>query len=256
MVPACVMSGPSPETAALRMRSSWTPQSTTSTSTLMPVFSVNGFERRLHVLLRLRTVGHDPQLHRRAGLDLRLGGRCCRSTGCPSSSPPQPEYTRAPTRTAAIASRIAYLLRTISPPSPKTVSVLRLALRREPLRCGHPLGRCPRSSGAAPDELHGTGPWTAATASCSPSIRRMSAAPAALTEAGLVLADRRQRRVHVVGELDVVEADDRDVGRHVRPASPAARIAPRAIMSDAANTAVGGSSRESRSAIARRPLST
>jgi hypothetical protein len=29
------------------------------------------------------------------------------------SSPPQPEYTRAPTRTAAIASRIAYLLRTI-----------------------------------------------------------------------------------------------------------------------------------------------
>ena len=30
-----------------------------------------------------------------------------------SSSPPQPVYTRAPTRTAAIASTIAYLLRTI-----------------------------------------------------------------------------------------------------------------------------------------------
>ena len=30
-----------------------------------------------------------------------------------SSSPPQPEYTRAPTRTAMIASAIEYLLRTI-----------------------------------------------------------------------------------------------------------------------------------------------
>ena len=42
VVPACVTSGPSPETAALRIRSSCTPQSTTSTSTLIPVFSVNG----------------------------------------------------------------------------------------------------------------------------------------------------------------------------------------------------------------------
>ena len=43
VVPACVMSGPSPETAALRMRSNCTSQPTTSVSTLTPVFSVNGF---------------------------------------------------------------------------------------------------------------------------------------------------------------------------------------------------------------------
>ena len=43
VVPACVTSGASPETAALRMRSNCTSQPTTSVSTLMPVFSVNGF---------------------------------------------------------------------------------------------------------------------------------------------------------------------------------------------------------------------
>ena len=42
VVPACVMSGPSPETAALRMRSNWTSQPTSSTLTLIPVFAVNG----------------------------------------------------------------------------------------------------------------------------------------------------------------------------------------------------------------------
>src|SRR3954447_15081766 len=42
VVPAWVMSGPSPETAALRMRSNWTSQPTSSTLTLTPVFAVNG----------------------------------------------------------------------------------------------------------------------------------------------------------------------------------------------------------------------
>ena len=45
VVPACVTSGPSPEIAALRMRSNCTSQPTTSVSTLTPVFSVNGFRR-------------------------------------------------------------------------------------------------------------------------------------------------------------------------------------------------------------------
>src|SRR4051794_17325305 len=42
VVPAWVTSGPLPETAALRMRSSWTSQPTTCTLTLMPVCAVNG----------------------------------------------------------------------------------------------------------------------------------------------------------------------------------------------------------------------
>src|SRR3954463_696346 len=42
VVPACVMSGPSPETAALRMRSNWTSQPTSCTSTFTPVLAVNG----------------------------------------------------------------------------------------------------------------------------------------------------------------------------------------------------------------------
>src|SRR6185312_14053459 len=42
VVPACVTSGPWPETAAFLMRSSWTSQPTTSTLTLTPVWSSNG----------------------------------------------------------------------------------------------------------------------------------------------------------------------------------------------------------------------
>jgi hypothetical protein len=42
VVPACVTSGPVPETAALRMGSSWTSQPTTCTLTLMPVCAVKG----------------------------------------------------------------------------------------------------------------------------------------------------------------------------------------------------------------------
>ena len=42
VVPAWVMSGPSPATAALRMRSNWTSQPTSCTSTFTPVLAVNG----------------------------------------------------------------------------------------------------------------------------------------------------------------------------------------------------------------------
>src|SRR3954471_23843395 len=42
VVPACVTSGASPDTAALRIRSSWTSQPTSSTLTLIPVFCSNG----------------------------------------------------------------------------------------------------------------------------------------------------------------------------------------------------------------------
>ena len=61
-----------------------------------------------------------------------------------------------------------------------------------------------------------------------------------------------ENRLRVAGEKPMTEMS----AGTLRPASPAARIAPRAIMSDAANTAVGGSSRDRRSAMARRPLST
>ena len=42
VVPAWVTSGPSPETAALRMRSNWTSQPTSCTSTFTPVLAVKG----------------------------------------------------------------------------------------------------------------------------------------------------------------------------------------------------------------------
>ena len=45
VVPACVTSGASPETAALRMRSNCTSQPTTSVWTLTPVFCSNGLSR-------------------------------------------------------------------------------------------------------------------------------------------------------------------------------------------------------------------
>src|SRR3954468_17143381 len=111
VVPAWVMSGPSPETAALRMRSSWTPQSTTSTSTLMPVFSVNGFSDASMSSLGCGPLG---MIHTRTvvpGLmsDLAALLLVLLLALVASSSPPHPEYTRAPTRTAAIDSRIAYL---------------------------------------------------------------------------------------------------------------------------------------------------
>src|SRR4051812_7362619 len=116
VVPAWVMSGPSPETAALRMRSSWTPQSTTSTSTLIPVFSVNGFSDASMSSLGCGPLG---MIHTRTvvpGLmsDLAAFVSVLLLELLELSSPPHPEYTRAPTRTAAIASRIAYLLRILS----------------------------------------------------------------------------------------------------------------------------------------------
>ena len=53
------------------------------------------------------------------------------------------------------------------------------------------------------------------------------------------LVDRRQRRVDVGGKVDVVEADDAEVAGNRRPSSRAARMAPIAIASLIARTAVG-----------------
>ena len=53
------------------------------------------------------------------------------------------------------------------------------------------------------------------------------------------LVDRRQGRVDVGGEVDVVEADDAEVAGMRRPSSRAALIAPIAIASLIARTAVG-----------------
>ena len=59
--------------------------------------------------------------------------------------------------------------------------------------------------------------------------------------------DRRQRRVDVLGEVDVVEADDADVVRDAQAAGRAApRIAPIAIASLIARTAVGPDGRPAR----------
>jgi hypothetical protein len=107
------MSGPSPETAALRMRSSWTPQSTTSTSTLMPVFSVNGASAASMSSFGCGPLGMIHSFTVVPGVVFAAWSCVAVLWLEPPSSPPQPAYTRAPTRTAAIASAIAYLLRTI-----------------------------------------------------------------------------------------------------------------------------------------------
>src|SRR3954469_15663202 len=98
VVPAWVMSGPSPETAALPKRAGWTPQSTASTSTLMPVFAVNGFSDASMSSLGCGPLG---MIHTRTvvpGLmsDFAAFALVLLLDLVASSSPPQPEYTRAP----------------------------------------------------------------------------------------------------------------------------------------------------------------
>ena len=61
--------------------------------------------------------------------------------------------------------------------------------------------------------IRSTGSVTAAGTSFSPSMCRISARPAASPRRDLLLAQRGQRRVQVLGELDVVEADHGEVAR-------------------------------------------
>ena len=74
-------------------------------------------------------------------------------------------------------------------------------------------------------------------------------------EAALVLADRGQRGADELRELDVVEADDGDVLGAAEAGVLEGLIAPTAIRSDAAKTAVGGSGSARSARIAASPLS-
>src|SRR5215216_7074023 len=112
VVPACVMSGPSPDTAALRMRSCCTSQPTTSVSTLMPVFSANGFSK-----VSMSFLGSGPlgMIHSRTVWPLRLSVPVAAVLELElesSSSPPQAPTPTASTR-AARAHAIHEILRTV-----------------------------------------------------------------------------------------------------------------------------------------------
>src|SRR3954454_13961403 len=212
VVPACVTSGPPPETAALRMRSNWTSQPTSSTLTLTPVWRSNACTMRC-----VSWTGCGPlfMTHRRmvepfcsaaglaAGLLLEL---------LSSLLPPQAATTRA-IAAAAIHAGAAIFLRTILP-------LLRKRFWSSPPRVidglhDHLLsasgGR--RRGGCAHDELDRKRHRLR-----DRGVRRdepRERAPGLRPKARLVLAQRCQRRLDVACELDVVEADDRHVARHL-----------------------------------------
>src|SRR5215207_198183 len=102
VVPACVTSGPSPETAALRMRSCCTSQPTTSVSTLMPVFAVNGSNSASMSFLGSGPLG---MIHSRTVWPLRASVPdaallALEPEPASSSSPPQAPTPTASTRAA------------------------------------------------------------------------------------------------------------------------------------------------------------
>ena len=179
------------------------------------------------------------------------------SSVAPSSFPPQAATTRAATTKTRSPQTIASLRRML-------LLLLLLHENGFELRrmceneCGHPLVSRPRAAvGAADDELDGQHQRRAGT-SGSPSIWRDQRPAGRDPEREPLLAQRGQRRVQVLGELDVVEPDHRR-GRAgtSRPASLAARIAPSAIMSEAATTPRSAARRaRAACAIAARPLST
>ena len=112
VVPACVTSGPSPETAALRMRSNWTSQPTSSTLTLIPVWAVKGWS-----VFSMSGTGCGPlfMIH---SVTVPLGffaAVLAPLSLLELSSPPQAATTRAVATKSAIAQAIASLLR-MSPP--------------------------------------------------------------------------------------------------------------------------------------------
>jgi hypothetical protein len=114
VVPAWVTSGPSPETAALRMRSCITSQPTTSVSTLMPVFAVNGSSS-----LSMSFLGSGPlgMIQSRTVWPLRLSGPDAALLALElepeSSSPPQAPTPTASARAATAHAIHEILLRTV-----------------------------------------------------------------------------------------------------------------------------------------------
>ena len=109
VVPACVMSGPSPETAALRMRSCCTSQPTTSVSTLTPVFAVNGSSS-----LSMSFFGSGPlgMIHSRTVCPLRLSGPVAALLE-PEPEPESSSSPQAPTPTASTRAAKAHAIHEI-----------------------------------------------------------------------------------------------------------------------------------------------
>jgi hypothetical protein len=110
------MSGPSPETAALRMRSCWTSQPTTSVSTLIPVLAVNGANS-----LSMSFLGSGPlgMIQSRTVSPRRLAAlelSCVLELLEPESSSPQAATPTASTRARAAHAIHVILLRTVSLP--------------------------------------------------------------------------------------------------------------------------------------------
>ena len=115
VVPACVMSGPSPETAALRMRSNWTSQPTSCTSTFTPVLAVNGSTIFCRSSFGLGELGIVHSVRVDALLELLglrgLGGGGLGRCRC-LSSPPQATRAAGASTSAIADATIASLLGT------------------------------------------------------------------------------------------------------------------------------------------------
>src|SRR5690242_17338221 len=219
VVPACVMSGPSPETAALRMRSNWTSQPTSSTFTFTPVLAVNGaiiLSRssfglgEFGIVQSVRVVpfwsaGSFEALFA-AGVELELL----------LSSPPQATMAAGASTNAIADETTASLLRT-------RVFLLRVD-KNDFGTAGEPASMCMRRSvhllargrgrGAADHELDREPEQRVATGVAGDPRHERVACRCAETE--LVLAHRGERGIDVGSKLNVVEADNRDVLRHAQ----------------------------------------
>ena len=209
----------------------------------------------LRVLDRLRAVVHDPQADGRALLQgRRLRALGASSWSCRRSSLHRPQRSE-PTAAAAIHATTVNLLRTILSPPTKTILVaccLKVIVVRGDHLLSNPGGRC--GGGRAHDELDGKRDRLRGRDVRGHESRERT--PASAPRRALSWRRVVSGGLDVAGELDVVEADDRDVARDDRPRSATARIAPRAMRSEAQTTAVGGSSRSSRRFIACWPDST
>src|SRR4051812_11403247 len=219
VVPACVMSGPSPETAALRMRSNWTSQPTSWTSTFTPVLAVNGatiFCRSSFGLGELGIV-HSVRVVPRSSCS-----PCAALLVVVvlffalSSSPPQATTATGASTSAIADATIASLLGTgVLPPREfviGTKTVLELSEKKaRPWLGVHLLGG---RGGAADDELDGEGSQGGTLGIAGdPRDERVAGRGA---EAELVLAQRGEGRGGVGSELDVVEADHAEVARDLQ----------------------------------------
>src|SRR3954447_25061770 len=208
VVPAWVMSGPEPDTAALRMRSNWTSQPTSWTSTLMPVLAVNGATSFCRSGTGWGELGivHSVSVTPRWSFGAPPLAACLLDV-LPESEPPQAATARARTEATA-AGTIADLMRTTTPPwdGNKNVFGSDDGTGRGAGQARHLLEG---SGGAADEQLDGKGAQRRAVlVAVDAGDQRLARRRA---QAELVLAEGGEGRIQVSGELDVVEADDRDV---------------------------------------------